>query len=60
MESFHRIMPRSFMPLTFIKKRFFQPVNGQKPRTEWGTCTSFLHIPHSYMYPIPTKPQIRL
>ena len=34
-----RIIPRTF---NLAQKRFFQPVNSQKPRTEWGTWS------HSY------------
>ena len=28
------------------QKRFFHPVNSQKPRTAWGKCTPFRHVHH--------------
>ena len=32
---------------SLAQKRFFQPVNSQKPRAELGTCVPFSHVPHS-------------
>ena len=38
------------MPLTFLKKDFFQPINSIKPRREWGTCTPFLQIFRNWVF----------
>ena len=38
-------MTRSSMPLTLLRKDFFNQLNNsQKPRAEW------VHVPHSDMY----------
>ena len=31
--------PRSFVPFILAQKRFFQPVNSQRPHAEWGAFT---------------------